>query len=478
VKWIEDLLAQPTLLALLASTALMVVLALLLVRAMARDRGVAARLDEVEQGLGGLFRESRADGETQAQRSREELSSNLRGMGDSVSRLMNDMARTQQGQLDAFAGQLRDMQRLDEGRMDDMRKVVETRLAAYEGRMDKIGDLLDVKLDKNDEKIEKVRQTMETGMAVLRSDNNSRLDEMRQAVDERLGSALESRLGDSFRAVSARLQQVYEGLGEIDRLASGVGELKRVLTQVRTRGLVGEVQLTALLSQVLSPDQYELRSHIRADGPAVDCAVRIPSPRGGGEEALLPIDAGFPIEVYQRLTEVLDAGDQAAADRVGSELISALQERAVFVAANFIAPPRTTAFAVLFLPIEGLYAEALRKTGLPERLQREMGVTLAGPATLTALLNSLQMGFRAIQLEKRSGEVWALLSAVRGEFSEFADALARTQKRIRQAGESIEDATRRSQAIHKQLKGVKKLDEVRPARIEEEDGAYGNANWD
>ncbi|NLG25492.1 MAG: DNA recombination protein RmuC [Clostridiales bacterium] len=477
MAWIQELTAQPALAALIGSAVLMAALVALLVYMMTRDRRLAARLNEVEQDLGGLFQESRIDGETQARRSREELSTNLRGMGDSVSRLMNDMARTQQGQLDAFAGQMRDMQRVDEGRMDDMRRAVESRLMAYEGRMDKIGDLLDAKLDKTDERLEKMRRTVESQMAGLQAENNRRLDDMRAAVNERLGTALESRLGDSFRAVSARLDQVYEGLGEIDRLASGVGELKRVLTQVRARGVVGEVQLDALLSQVLSTDQYLLRARVRPDGPAVDASVRIPSPRGG-DEALLPIDAGFPTGVYQAFVEALDTADQATADRLAHDLTAAIEERAAFVSANFIEVPRTTAFAVLFLPIEGLYAEALRKPGLPERLQRELGVTLAGPATLTALLNSLQMGLRAIQLEKRSGEVWALLSAVRGEFAEFADALARTQKRIRQAGESIEDVSRRSQAITKQLRGVKRLDEVQPAEIGEGDGEYGSANWD
>ena len=473
-----QVLAHPAGIAALAAGLLVIVVSILLINTAERDKKQADRIADVESVLREMLSEGRSDGDAQARRSREELNVNLRGMGDSVTRLMNEMARTQQSQLDAFTGQLRDMRHADDRHMEELRQSVDARLMAYEGRMDRIGDVLDDKLEMNDRRAEKLQETFRQQMTALRVNNDRRLIEIRESVDEQLSSSLDRRLGESFAQVSARLDQVYQGLGEMQSLASGVGELKKVLTNVRARGLVGEIQLSALLGQIMSPDQFNARVIIESGGDPADYAIRLPG-RDGERESLLPIDAGFSQEHYDRLLDALDAGDQALIDEQCARLEDALVARAEYLSKQFLDPPRTTAFAVMFLPVEGLYAEALRKPGLPERLQREYGVTLAGPATLTALLNSLQMGFKSILLEKRSVEVWSLLNDVRGEFTQFAGALSRTQKRLRQASESIEDATRKSRTIEKRLKGVKRLgdrEDNHPAL--EDDEEYGNADWD
>lgn len=446
-----------------------------------RDSAVNARLGEVEKRLAEKFDGAQSASSEQARKGREEMGDNLRGMSDSVTRAMSEMARTQQAQLDAFAGQLRDMSRVDEQRMEAMRKTVEERLAAYEDRMDRMGEMIDGKLDKNELRVERMRQTLEERMQSLQADHGRRMAEMQRAFDDQMGATLDRRLGESFRQVSDRLDQVYRGLGEMQSLASGVGDLKRVLTNVKTRGLVGEIQLGAMLAQLMSDEQYVQDAQIVAGGARAPYAIRLPGATSADATILLPIDAQFPEEAYQRLLDALDASDQQAAERLGAELEQKLTAAAERIRDQFIKPPATTDFAVLFLGSEGLYAEALRRPGFTERLQRDFRVTLTGPSTLAALLNSLQMGFKTLALERRSEEVWALLGAVRGEFETFVEALNRTQKRIRQASESIEDAAQKSRTIQKKLKGVRRVEE--PARKalfsgEEEapDSLYGE--WD
>lgn len=480
MEWIGQVFSGPGLILLVLSALMAAALVYMIVRSARQDRWFAESMDGVMRAVDEHLKDAMNDQRAQAGERSEELSSSLRGVGDSVTRVMADMARAQQRQMDEFSAQLRDAGRISEDRMAELRQSVEQRLGGYESRMDRIGDVLDEKLSRNEQRMERVRETMETQMQRMQADNGRRLDEMRGVMDEQLNAALDRRLGDSFRQVSERLDQVYEGLGEMQSLASGVGDLKRVLTTVRTRGLLGEIQLGALLSQLMSEGQYEAGKRIRKTGQLVDFAVKLPA-REGEKPVWLPIDARFPQETYQRLLDAFDGGSQTVIDQLRDHLRDELIERAALIRDNFISPPETTAFAVMFLPIEGLYAEALHRPGLSEQLQRDYGVTLTGPATLTALLNSLQMGFRTLALEQRSSEVWALLGAVRGEFKEFAGALARTQKRIRQASESIEDAARKSRTIEKRLGKMKKLDGGAAGLLEEgdgdDDGDYDNPDW-
>lgn len=445
-----------------------------------RSRALEQKLAEMQKALSSQFQGVRSEAGDEAQRSREELGANLRGMSDSVARVMGEMGRTQQMQLDAFAGQLRELGRDEEARLNELRRSVETRLSTYEERIGAIGDVVDTRLMSGEQRIDRLREGVETRLQSLQSDNGQRLQQMQQMVDERLTSTLDKRVSESFRLVSDRLEQVYLGLGEIEALASGVGDLRRVLTGVKSRGAVGEIQLGALLSQILSADQYEADVLLREGAEPVSFAIRLPG-RTGNSVSYLPIDANFPHEAYDRLIDAVESGDGPSAEMAGAEMEKKLLRAAERIHTQYIDPPMTTDFAVLFLGSEGLYAEALRRPGLAERMQRDHHVTLTGPSTLAALVNALQMGFRTLALEKRAEEVWSLLGAVRGEFATFAEALGRTQKRIRQASESIEDAAEKSRLIEKRLKGVEKLGVKQRKSIlgeEEEDSELFSTDWD
>ena len=445
-----------------------------------RTGALEKRLAEMQSALSDQFQTVRGETGDAAQKSREELGANLRGMSDSVARVMGEMGRTQQSQLDTFAGQLRELSRDEEARMAELRRTVETRLSAYEERIGSIGDVVDTRLLSGETRIDRLREGVETRLSSLQSDNAQRLTQMQQMVDEKLTSTLDKRVSESFRLVSERLEQVYTGLGEIEALASGVGDLKRVLTGVKSRGAVGEIQLGSILSQILSADQYEAEVPLGEGAEPVSYAIRLPG-RAEGVVSYLPIDARFPHEAYDRLIDAVEAGDSQAAEQAGAEMEKKLLRAAERIHPQYIDPPKTTDFAVLFLASEGLYAEALRRPGLAERMQRDHHVTLTGPSTLAALVNALQMGFRTLALEKRAEEVWSLLGAVRGEFATFAEALGRTQKRIRQASESIEDAAEKSRLIEKRLRGVEKLGGKQRKSIlgeEEEDSELFSTDWD
>jgi len=305
-----------------------------------------------------------------------------------------------------------------------------------------------------------VRATLEVKMRELQADNGARLEEMRKTVDEKLHATLEQRLSASFQQVSERLERVHQGLGEMQQLALGVGDLKRVLTNVKTRGTWGEVQLEMLLEQVLTPDQYAKNVETVAGSNArVEFALKLPGQRDGEVPVWMPIDAKFPKEQYERL---LDAADRADADGVavaGRELERAVRSEARTIADKYLAPPATTDFAILFLPTEGLYAEVMRRPGLADELQRVNRISIAGPSTLMALLNSLQMGFRTLALEKRSSEVWQVLGAVKTEFAKFGDVLATTRLTLEKAARNIETAEVRSRQMARKLKSVEALPE-------------------
>lgn len=309
---------------------------------------------------------------------------------------------------------------------------------------------------RNEEKLEKVRGVIEAGLRLIQQDNNQQLDKMRETVDEKLHSTLEKRLGESFKLVSDRLEKVHQGLGEMQTLAAGVGDLKKVLGNVKTRGILGEIQLGALLEQVLTPDQFARNVTVKkGTTEAVEFAIKFPGK--DDKTTFLPIDSKFPVEDYQRLEDARERADIAAVEKAGKDLEDRVKLEAKKIRDKYIDPPATTDFAILFLPTEGLYAEILRRPGLFDNIQREYKVILSGPTTLAAVLNSLQMGFRTLAVEKRAAEVWNLLNVIRTEFGKFGDLLEKTQKKLQEAGNTIEDAARKSRTIQSKLKRVEAL---------------------
>ena len=308
-----------------------------------------------------------------------------------------------------------------------------------------------------DERFERLKQSVEGRLLAIQNDNAVKLEIIRQTVDEKLHATLEQRLGQSFKLVSDRLEQVHRGLGEMQTLAAGVGDLKRVLTNVKTRGTWGEVQLSALLEQLLTADQFSANvPTVPGSNERVDFAIRLPG-RGDGSVVWLPIDAKFPLEDYQRLLDAQDKVDPLGVEEAGKAIELRLKNEARSIHEKYVSPPDTTDFALLYLPTEGLYAEVLRRPGLAETLQREWRVSLAGPTTLAAMLNSLQMGFRTLAIEQRSAEVWAVLGAVKTEFGKFGEALAQTKKKLDEASNSISKAETRTRQLSRKLKSVEAL---------------------
>ncbi|MEL6547842.1 MAG: DNA recombination protein RmuC, partial [Myxococcota bacterium] len=325
-------------------------------------------------------------------------------------------------------------------------------------------------IDSNEQRLEGLRVTLEKQLRFLQEDNNKKLDEMRQTVDEKLQGTLEKRLGESFKLVSEQLEQVHKGLGEMQHLATGVGDLKKVLSNVKTRGIWGEILLENLLEQLLTPEQYGKEVALKSGSrERVDFAIRLP---GTGEETVwLPIDAKFPKEDYERLVDASEKGDVEGVELAAKQLEARVKAMAKSLSEKYIEPPLTTDFAILFLASEGLYAEVLRRPGLVEQLQRNYRITLAGPTTLAALLNSLQMGFRTLAIQQRSSEVWTLLGAVKTEFGRFGDVLTSVKKKLTEASNHIDKASVRTRAIEKKLKDVEEMPSIEArAMIGGEDG--------
>lgn len=310
----------------------------------------------------------------------------------------------------------------------------------------------------NEQKLDKLRETVEKQLKDLQEDNSKKIEQMRATVDEKLHATLEQRLGESFKLVSERLEQVHKGLGEMQTLASGVGDLKKVLTNVKTRGTWGEVQLNSLLEQILTPDQYVANvATKKGSADRVEFALKLPGKDEKQGFIYLPIDAKFPQEDYQRLVEAQENADPVLAEEAARQLETRIKLEARNIKEKYLDPPQTTDFGILFLPTEGLYAEVLRRAGLSEGLQRDHRIMIAGPTTLAALLNSLQMGFRTLAIEKRSSEVWEVLGAVKTEFGKFGDILEKTQKKLQEASNTIDSAAVRTRAIERKLKGVEAL---------------------
>ena len=317
-----------------------------------------------------------------------------------------------------------------------------------------------------DERLEAVRATVEKRLDLLRTDNAEKLDRIRATVDEKLQTTLDQRLGESFRLVSERLEQVHKGLGEMQSLAVGVGDLKRVLTNVKTRGTWGEVQLGALLADVLTPQQYAANVEtVPGSNRRIEYAIRLPGREQDGAPCWLPIDAKFPLEHWQRLQDALERADLPAADEARKALADFLRGQARQIKALYVASPHTTDFAVLFLPLESLYAEMMARPGLADQLQRDHRVMLTGPNNFLALLNIVQMGFRTLAIEQRSSEVWRTLGAVKTEFTKFGEVLAKTKERIDRASDELAKAGVRTRALERHLRDVDAVPEPEAAKI-------------
>ena len=401
-------------------------------QASAAEQRASERLERLERELRREIGESGRVG-------RQELTQNLATFQQSLVQQGAEGARTQNVQLDAFGQQLGLLQK-------------------------SLSDTLTLQLqslsESNARRMSEVRQTLEAQLAQLLASNAGKLDEMRATVDEKLQTTLQARLGESFKQVADRLEQVHKGLGEMQTLAQGVGDLKHLLTNVKTRGIFGEAQLASLLEQVLVADQYAAQVATRPGSKnVVDFAIKLPGKSEQGAPLWLPIDAKFPNEDYERLLEAQGSADAAGAEAAGKALELRIRLEARSIADKYVEPPYTTDFAILFLPTEGLYAEVLRRPGLMQALQREHRITLAGPTTLLAMLSSLQMGFRTLALEKRSSEVWQVLGAVKTEFGKFGDVLAKVKSQTETVLKTLDSAETRSRAMGRALKNVESLSE-------------------
>ncbi|MDD5669583.1 MAG: DNA recombination protein RmuC [Candidatus Omnitrophica bacterium] len=373
--------------------------------------------EKIERSMRDEISRNREELSSGAKQTRDELASSLKSFSDNVSGHVRAVGDLQKSQLDTFSSQLVYLTQMNEQKMAEVRNTVESRLKS------------------------------------LQEENSQKLEKMRETVDEKLHSTLEKRLGESFKLVSERLEMVHKGLGEMQSLATGVGDLKKVLANVKVRGTLGEIQLGNLLEQILTPDQYA-KNVATKEGSRdnVEFAVKLP---GKDEDAVwLPIDAKFPMEDYQRLLEAQEQGNASLEQELSKNLENRIKQEAKDIRDKYLDPPHTTDFAILFLPIEGLYAEVLRIPGLYEFLQREYRVSVTGPSTISAFLSSLHMGFRTLAIEKRASEVWNLLGTVKTEFGKFGDILDKTQKKLQEASNTIEDAAQRSRVIERKLKDV------------------------
>jgi DNA recombination protein RmuC len=409
-------------------------LALLIVLVRRKPEDAIANLQEnfitlknERQRLEGVFKDeitsNRQEAAQSARQARQELAATLKSSSDSLQQRLAENIRLQKDQLDSFSKQLMALARLNEDKLETMRKTLETQLRS------------------------------------LQEDNTRKLEQMRATVDEKLQRTLDKRLGESFKQVSERLEQVYKGLGEMRTLASGVGDLKKVLTNVKTRGTWGEIRLSHILEQILTPDQYNMNVATKKNSnDRVEFAIKLPGQAADEEKIVwLPIDSKFPLEDYQRLMDAQDAADVELAEKHTKNLENRITSEAKLIKEKYLEPPGTTDFGIMFLPVEGLYAEVLRRPGLCDTLQREHRIVVTGPTTLAALLNSLQMGFRTLAIEKRSSEVWQLLGMVKTEFGKFGDVLAKTKKKLQEAGLTIGKAEIRTRAIARKLRKVQEV---------------------
>src|SRR3989344_900990 len=385
-------------------------------------KAVEALFDKTNKLLKEEMSLSRKESADSEKRLREELSSLFKGFGDSLDKRMSESANAQNKNFEGFSIKLAEL------------------------------------IDKNDAKMEKVREAVEKKLESLQKDNSEKLEAMRVTVDEKLHATLEKRFGESFKVVSDRLEAVHKGLGEMQTLALGVGDLKKVLSNVKSRGTCGEAQLSNLIEEILTPEQYEKNVKTKKSSKdVVEYAIKLPGNDEDIKQVWLPIDAKFPLEDYQRLIEAQEQGNLLLIEELSKSLETRIKSEAKDIRDKYLNPPETTDFGILFVPIESLYAEVLRRPGLFEQIRREYRVIIAGPTTTQVILNSLQMCFRTLTIQKRSSEVWTLLGAVKTEFGKFGDLLEKTHKKMQEASNTIEGAVTKTRTIEKKLNKVQNL---------------------
>ena len=460
----------------LTTLALLVILNIVLLLR-SRHNDVSTRLDDVQNFLQQdqqqqqqtqerTERSLREQVQSTAQATRQELGGNFTQFQQVLAAQLTSVATLQNNQIDAFSQQLVKLNESNAQQLEQIRQALiqqsQTARDEQASSLKRFGDTLNQTLamltESNALRMGEIRTTLEQKIQQLQADNASKLEEMRKTVDEKLHATLEQRLGESFKQVSDRLEKVHQGLGEMQQLAIGVGDLKRVLTNVKTRGTWGEVQLEMVLEQMLTPDQYAKNVEtVPGTGERVEFAIKLPGKEDDRAPVWMPIDAKFPKEQYERLIDAAERADAEGVAQAGKELERAIRSEAKTIAEKYLSPPLTTDFAILFLPTEGLYAEVMRRPGLADELQRTCRVSISGPSTLSALLNSLQMGFRTLVLEKRSSEVWQVLGAVKTEFGKFGDVLAATRNALVKAADNIDKAEVRTRQMTKKLKQVEAL---------------------
>ena len=401
----------------------LVILTLLFIR---KSSDNSALIKESNERIARALREEMSANRTEtsisSKETREEIARAIKNFGDSIDRRIFSLTEAQSKNFDAFS--------------------------------DKLSEVI----EKNDKRMEHVRETIEKRLDTIQKDNSEKLEKMRETVDEKLHATLEKRLGESFKLVSDRLEQVHKGLGEMQSLATGVGDLKKVLQNVKTRGTWGEVQLGSLLDQIMTIEQYEKNvATKKGSNDRVEFAIKIPAKDDKIKNIWLPIDAKFPLEDFQNLIDAEEKCDLTLIASLGKALELRIKSEAKDIKEKYLDPPYTTDFGILFLPIEGLYAEVLRRPGLADTLQRDFKVIITGPTTIAAILNSLQMGFRTLAIEKRSSDVWATLGAIKTEFATFGDLLDKTHKKLQEASNTIESASRKSRTIERKLNKAQEM---------------------
>lgn len=409
-----------------------------------KDDGLAPALAELEVRLGRELAETEQRIDRELEKLKNDLVNEIRG---SRAETMQYIQTSVKGMADMLTSNQKESAEAQDMRLAELSR--------------KFGEM---SLE-SEQKLENIRKTMETRIGALTEDNNRQLELMRNTVDEKLQKTLDDRITQSFKLVSERLEQVYKGLGEMQTLATGVGDLKRVLSNVKTRGIFGEIQLGAILEQVLSPEQYEENIATKAgSSERVEYAIKLPGE--GDKPVYLPIDAKFPADIYGRLSDAYESGDGKEIEEASKQLIARIKSEAKDIKEKYVYPPDTTDFAIMFLPVEGLYAEVIRTRGMVEALQKDYKVVVAGPTTMAAILNSMQMGFRTLAIQKHSSEVWDVLGAVKTEFEKFGGVLQKTQERLRQADSELDKLIgTRTNVINQKLRKVQSLSAAESERL-------------
>lgn len=424
------------------------------------------KISEMESSLRNEFYLNRTELGNNFKDSRAESGKSIKDFSDIISRAISDSAAFQKNQLDTFSNQLMKLTETNEEKLNRIANVVSESLQNLKVQINEDARVNREELSKTmksfedsfNNKMKIFSDTMESRLKSIQDDNNIKLEKMRETVDEKLQTTLEKRLGESFKQVSERLELVHKGLGEMQNLAVGVGDIKKVLSNIKTKGVLGEYQLGNILDQLLTADQYSMNVKTKEGSNAlVEFAVKLPGRDDKDKTVWLPMDSKFPTEDYMQLLDAYEEGNPEVVVNARKYLVKKIKDCAKDISVKYLDPPNTTDFAIMFLPFEGLFAEVLNNAGLFETIQREYKITITGPTTLSALLNSLQMGFRTLAIEKRSSEVWEILSAVKTEFGKFGDILEKTKKKLVEATNTIDSAGVKTRKIERKLKDVQSL---------------------